>query len=54
MTAAGITPDVRRILDEAPMSRAQVLAVALTMALSAMDGYDVLSVTFAAPALTQA
>ncbi|WP_242140952.1 MFS transporter [Sphingomonas sp. TREG-RG-20F-R18-01] len=34
------------------MSRAQVRAVALTVALSALDGYDVLSVTFAAPAIS--
>ena len=34
------------------MSRVQVGAVALTVLLSALDGYDVLSVTFAAPAIT--
>lgn len=33
------------------MSRAQISAVAMTVALSALDGYDVLSVTFAAPAI---
>ena len=36
------------------MSRAQVAAVAVTVALSALDGYDVLSITFAAPAIAQA
>lgn len=36
------------------MSRVQVRAVALTVLLSALDGYDVLSVTFAAPAITEA
>lgn len=44
--------DLRRHLDGSPMSRAQVIAVAMTFVLSALDGYDVLSVTFAAPALT--
>ncbi|MDB5579228.1 MAG: hypothetical protein JWR80_4404 [Bradyrhizobium sp.] len=36
------------------MSRVQVSAVVLTVILSALDGYDVLSVTFAAPAITVA
>lgn len=36
------------------MSRAQVTAVGLTLLLSALDGYDVLAVTFAAPAITEA
>jgi benzoate transport len=46
--------DLRAQLDDAPMGRAQVIAVALTFLLSALDGYDVLSVTFAAPAITAA
>src|SRR5580658_7181607 len=36
------------------MSGVQKVAVALTCALSALDGYDVLSMTFAAPAITLA
>lgn len=43
---------IRQRLDAAPMSRAQIVAVAMTVILSALDGYDVLSVTFAAPAIT--
>ena len=35
------------------MSPAQIRAVALTVMLSALDGYDVLSVTFAAPAISR-
>lgn len=42
----------RELLDIAPMSPAQVLAVGLTFVLSALDGYDVMSVAFAAPAIT--
>lgn len=38
--------------DAAEMSRTQIIAVALTVLLSAMDGFDVLSVTFAAPAIS--
>lgn len=43
---------VRARIDAAPMSRAQVVTVALTFVLSALDGFDVLSVTFAAPAIS--
>jgi MFS family permease len=41
------------MFDEAPMSRAQVIALALICGLSALDGYDVLAVSFAAPGITQ-
>lgn len=44
--------DIRARIDASPMSRAQILAVAITFLLSALDGYDVLSVSFAAPAIT--
>lgn len=44
-------PELRQRIDAAPMSRAQISAVAMTVILSALDGYDVLSVTFAAPAI---
>lgn len=43
---------LRARLDAAPMSRAQIVAVGLAFLLSALDGYDVLSVAFAAPAIT--
>lgn len=46
--------DVRRLIDDSPMSRVQVAAIAVTVVLSALDGYDVLSVTFAAPSLSHA
>ena len=50
---AAVSPvDLRARLDAAPLSRTQVLAIAVTTLLSALDGYDVLSVTFAAPAIT--
>ena len=44
-------PDPRLMLADVPMSRRQWIGVAVTLALSAMDGFDVLSVTLAAPAL---
>ncbi len=45
--------DPRARLLASPMSKAQVAAVAVTFALCALDGYDVLSITFAAPAIAQ-
>jgi AAHS family 4-hydroxybenzoate transporter-like MFS transporter len=43
---------LQRALDSSPMSATQVRVVALTALLSALDGYDVLSATFAAPAIS--
>ena len=43
--------DPRRLLLEAPMSGFQKRAVATTVALCALDGFDVFAITFAAPAL---
>lgn len=60
MTASASSPppgsgpvprDLRDALDAAPMTRARTLAVAVTVGLSALDGYDVLSLSFAAPAI---
>src|SRR3546814_78915 len=42
---------VRARLDASPMGSTQIIAVALAAILSALDGYDVLSVTFVAPAI---
>jgi AAHS family 4-hydroxybenzoate transporter-like MFS transporter len=44
--------DLRARLDAATLSRAQILAIGVTALLSALDGYAVLAVTFAAPAIT--
>ena len=43
--------DPRQLLLDAPMSRFQSIAVATTVALGALDGFDVFAITFAAPAL---
>jgi benzoate transport len=45
--------DPRRIIDESPMSRLQVIAVGITVALNALDGFDVLSISFAAPGIAK-
>ena len=44
-------PDPREVLLSAPMSRFQIIAVIVTLALCALDGFDVLAITFAAPAI---
>ena len=41
--------DPRELISTAPMSRLQVIAVAVTFILNALDGFDVLSISFASP-----
>ena len=43
--------ELRRALDAAPMNWTRRLAVGLTVLISALDGYDVLAMTLAAPAI---
>ena len=43
--------DPRITVDEAPMSALQIAAVAITVGLNALDGFDVLSISFAAPGI---
>jgi len=43
--------DPRASLAQSPMSRLQVLAVAITIGLNALDGFDVLSSSFASPGI---
>ncbi|WP_025731696.1 MFS transporter [Carnimonas nigrificans] len=46
-------PTPVQLVEQAPMSRIQVIAVAMTILLNALDGFDVLSVSFAAPGISQ-
>lgn len=43
--------DVRRLLDEAPMGRLQIAAIILCIMLNALDGFDVLAISFASPGI---
>ena len=43
--------DPRTVLAESPMSRAQIVAVIITVALTALDGFDVLAISFASPGI---
>lgn len=43
--------DPRQTLADSPMAPLQVLAVAITVALNALDGFDVLAISFASPGI---
>ena len=43
--------DPRDLIARSPMSTRQVLVVAITIALNALDGFDVLSISFASPGI---
>lgn len=45
--------DPRAIIDHAPMSGFQVMAVLICILLNALDGFDVLAISFAAPGIAE-
>lgn len=45
--------DPRAILDDSAMTIAQVVVVAITVLLNAMDGFDILSIAFAGPGISR-
>lgn len=48
-----MTPDPRETLFASPMSRLQIAVVAVTIGLNALDGFDVLSISFASPGIAR-
>lgn len=46
-----MTADVRQVLDRAPMGRLQIAAIVLCVLLNALDGFDVLAISFASPGI---
>ena len=46
-------PDPVQTLAETPMTRAQVRVIAITIALCALDGFDVLAISFASPGIAR-
>jgi benzoate transport len=46
-----VNADPREIISKEPMSVLQVIAVAITIGLNALDGFDVLSISFASPGI---
>lgn len=47
------TSDPRAIVDRSAMTMAQIAVVAITVLLNAMDGFDILSIAFAAPGIAK-
>jgi len=45
--------DPRELLATSPMTRWQILVVAITVGLTALDGFDVLSISFASPGIAR-
>jgi benzoate transport len=45
--------DPQAIIDSSPMSRLQIGAIATTIGLNALDGFDVLSISFASPGISK-
>ncbi|HEX4997208.1 MAG TPA: MFS transporter [Terriglobia bacterium] len=45
--------DPREILSKSPMSPMQVLVIAVTVALNALDGFDALAISFASPGIAK-
>lgn len=48
-----MTSDPRERLSSSPMSNAQIVAIAITIGLNALDGFDVLSISFASPGIAR-
>jgi benzoate transport len=46
-----MSTDPRDLISRSPMSRLQVLVVAITLCLNALDGFDVLSISYASPGI---
>src|SRR3546814_1984058 len=46
-----MTNDPRAVISAAPMHRLQIMVVAICIALNALDGFDVLAISFAAPGI---
>ena len=51
MTHASADTDPRTTISLSPMSRLQIGVVAITVGLNALDGFDVLSISFASPGI---
>src|SRR6476659_1531197 len=45
--------DPREVVDRSAMTVAQIVVVAMTVLLNAMDGFDVLSIAFASPGIAK-
>jgi benzoate transport len=46
-----MSQDPRTIMNDSPMSLVQIIAVAITIGLNGLDGFDILSIAFASPGI---
>ena len=46
-----MSQDPRTVMNDSPMSLTQIIAVAITIGLNALDGFDILSIAFASPGI---
>src|SRR5687767_2999493 len=53
MLLPAMSNDPREIIDQSRMTTAQIVVVAITVLLNAMDGFDVLSIAFASPGIAK-
>lgn len=45
--------DPRQVINESAMTRLQIIVVAITVGLNALDGFDVMSISFASPGIAE-
>ena len=45
------TADPRELIARSPMTTLQIMVIVITIALNALDGFDVLSISFASPGI---
>src|SRR5512145_3390910 len=48
-----MTTDPRDVIANSPMSRLQIAIVGITIALNALDGFDILSISFGSPGIAK-
>jgi benzoate transport len=53
VSCKSMNKDPRELLATSPMSRVQMLVVAITIGLTALDGFDILSISFASPGIAR-
>jgi hypothetical protein len=51
MSMADKSVDPRELIARSPMTTLQITVVVITIALNALDGFDVLSISFASPGI---
>src|SRR6266540_5403048 len=53
MSAPNKSADPRDVVGLSPMSPMQIMVIGITIALNALDGFDILSISFASPGIAR-